>query len=611
MNKNIIVMKTRVLILLSAIMLAVFFSSPGISARKDRESDQLNAFAELAGTGRTDEAIAGYQDFIKKNPKSELLGQANLSLGKLYLQKKDLDNAIKTFSQVIVVSQDAAEKEEATLLAGRIYYGQKKFQDTVDTLRGVAESTHNQKTKAEMTSMLFYSYRQLGKLAAAVFWLGQYTESTDGKELEKAKTLASDLVPKLTDAELEQLLKGDGPDWLKSELSYQLAQRYIQANKPEEAKSALENLLKKYRDSTRRDEAGALLQQVEKSSRINAGRIGLILPLSGPYQNFGERGLKGALLAAKIFQNPEASPAVELRVVNADIDPQTASEAVRKMVTEDNIIGLVGPITNQNALVVADVCQQMGLPVVALSPVSGLAGKGSYVFRDCLTKQAQVKALLDWAMKEKRMTTFGVIYPQSKYGTEFAQIFEKEIAARGGALSRKVSYSESETDFRSEVRQLSGGRTDAVFIPDSWDKVDQIVPQMLAFRMKTQLLGTSGWHSPKLFEQIRQNYLEGAVFPDLFAPELNEKVFEDFQYIYQQGYNENPTLIDMQAFEAVSLIIDLVQKKNITTRKQLADALAGADNWEGPLGTIKVSNGEILHQPTLFRIEKGEFVPLK
>ena len=604
-------MKRAGIIAACAVMLAVFFSSPGISARKDRESEQLNEISELAGTGQTAEAIAGYQDFIKKNPKSELLGQANLSLGKLFLQKKDNDNALKCFNQVIVVSQDAAEKEEATLLTGRIFYGQNKFQETVDALRGVADSTHNLRFKAEMTSTLFYSYRQLGKPAAALFWLGQYTESTDGKELEKAKILAADLVPKLTDAELEQGLKAESPDWLKSEFSYQLAQRYIQANKPEQAKSALENLLKKYRDSTRRDEAGALLQQVEKSSRIDAGRIGLILPLSGPYQSFGERGLKGALLAAKIFQSPEGSPGVELRVVNADIDPQTASEAVRKMVMDDNIIGLVGPITNQNALVVADVCQQMGVPVVALSPVSGLAGKGNYVFRDCLTKQAQVNALLDWAMKVKRMDTFAVIYPQSKYGTEFAQLFEKEVAARGGALSRKVSYSESETDFRSEVRQLSGGRADAVFIPDSWDKVDQIVPQMLALRIKTQLLGTSGWHSPKLFEQIRQNYLEGAVFPDLFAPELNEKVFEDFQYIYQQGYNENPTLTDLQSFEAVSLIIDLVQKKNITTRKQLADALAGADNWEGPLGTVKVVNGEILHQPTLFRIEKGEFVPIK
>jgi ABC-type branched-subunit amino acid transport system substrate-binding protein len=599
----------------SAALLLSLFAQSGLSARKSKDLDSLKEIETLASQGRTDEAIAAYQSFVKDYPKSDYLGAAYLAMGKLYITKKDYDQALKAFSHVIAASKQSSEKEEASLLTGKIYFTQKKYQDANDSLQGVFKNARDQKMKTEMANVLFQSNRQLGKYQQAVFWLGQYSLAAEPKDAERARAVLPDILPKLSDEEIAQTLKAEGPDWLKGELTFTLGKRYFEEGKTDESKELMETLLKKYRDSPKREEAGNLLALIDKMSKVETGRIGLILPLSGPYQSFGERALKGATLAANIFGNKETDSKIELRVVNADSDPQAAIDAVKKMVAEDNIVALVGPITNLNAAAVADLAQELGLPMIALSPSPELAKKGNFVFRDCLTKQVQVNALLDWAMNVKKLKKFAMIYPEDKYGTEFADLFDKQVQERGGSLIKKVAYSEGETDFRDQVQSLMRGKAwdfDALFIPDSWEAVDLIVPQVLYFKIDTQLLGPSGWHSPKLFDQIRPNYVEGAAVVDLFAPELKSEEFEKYQYNYQQAFQENPSLVDAQAYEAVSLLIDLLSHKDVTSRKTLADALSKVDSWTGPLGTIKINpDGEVSHQITLFKIHKGEFEPVK
>ena len=193
----------------------LFLRRAGQSARKSKDLDRLKEIETLASQGRTDEAIAAYQQFVKDYPKSDSLGTAYLALGKLYITKKDYDQALKAFSHVIAASKQSSEKEEASLLMGKIYFTQKKYQDANDSLQGVFKNAHDQKMKTEMANVLFQSNRQLGKYQQAVFWLGQYSLAAEPKDAERARAVLPDIIPKLSDAEIAQTLKAEGPDWMK------------------------------------------------------------------------------------------------------------------------------------------------------------------------------------------------------------------------------------------------------------------------------------------------------------------------------------------------------------------------------------------------------------
>jgi hypothetical protein len=62
----------------------------------------------------------------------------------------------------------------------------------------------------------------------------------------------------------------------------------------------------------------------------------------------------------------------------------------------------------------------------------------------------------------------------------------------------------------------------------------------------------------------------------------------------------------------VALIIDLIEKQKITSRKELLDAIKAIKNWQSPLGPVSVNaSSEFEHPLHLFLIEKGKFVAIK
>ncbi len=588
-----------------------------------RSMDELKQAREMAASGKPEDAIRSYQELIEKYPDSDYLNTAWFEMGRLQYQKQAYEIASRSFEQAKKNQGNKDQFLETTLWLGRSYYQLRKYQNVVDALNGIADQYRDSGQKAEIAGVLFHSHLELKNYKNALLWLEKYADSASGAELEKAKGSVPDWLSFLKDQELEEIFNSQGPEWIKGEAGYLLGTRFYQTNRLKESKGVFEKLLERYPNSSHQAEISRLIEQSGELIQVVPTRIGLILPLSGTYQAFGDRALKGALLAAGIFQYPKTTHNFELRVENSLGDPELGREKVKGMIMQDHIIALVGPILNPVAISVAGVSEELNVPMVALSPSPGLTENKTNVFRNCMTKDSQVKPLLDWAMGEKKFTKFAVIYPEDKYGAEFAQVFEQEVKARGGQLVKSVPYPAEETDFREvigalEPRALTKGKEEkkeslplsfeVLFIADGYEKVGSIVPQLLFYRVKPQLMGTSSWHSEKIFEHCKQSYLEDAVFADLYAPELDNKAFADYRFKYEQAFQEDSSLFDLQAYETVALIIDLMEKNQISSRRELAQALKSVRGWPGPLGPVSVNaSGEFEHQLHLFQIKKGKF----
>ena len=601
-----------------------FFSKLSSSGR---ERDKLESIEKLVKEGRIEEAVKGFEEFIEKYPESKFLGNACLGLGRIYFEKQNYEKAVFYLSKAVGLFVGGEDKLEASWLLGKSYFQLKNYEEAVKALSGLFDLTRDSNLQAELSLILFQSYLGLERYSEVVFWMGKCYPLVGSKEQEEIISLVDELIPKMSESELAQCFRVDGPEEIQARLGYWLGRYYFDENRFEDARVVLEDLVRRYSGSSYSEEAKDLLKKLERYTQVISGRIGLLLPLSGSYQAFGERALKGALLAGGIFGEKSGS-GLELVVKDAESSPEKAVDAVKSMILDEHIIALVGPLITSNALAVAEVCERFGVPMVALSPTEELSGRGYYIFRNCLSKKAQVRFLLDWAMGEKHFSKFAVLYPNDKYGIEFAQLFQSEVKARGGELVKSVYYHPDDTDFTGIIeeellvnppgsvkpvkKEKNKGLVDfeALFIPDSWEKIDLVVPQLSYYEIKVQLLGGSGWHSKKIFEYCRPHCsaLDSAVFVDLYGPELGEEGFEVYRFFYQQAYQEEPTLIDAQAYEAVRLVGELIGKHKINNRKQLAEELYKTNNWPGALGSVVVdSSGEFQHRLHIFEIERGEF----
>lgn len=122
-------------------------------------------------------------------------------------------------------------------------------------------------------------------------------------------------------------------------------------------------------------------------------RVALLLPLSGAQGALGQSMLNAATLA--LFE--QAGPAMELVPRDTGSTPNGAAEAARGAVA-DGARAIVGPLTAAEAGTVANTARAAGVPVLAFSNDSSVAGNGVWTLG--VTPAQQVRRLVQAAQAQ-------------------------------------------------------------------------------------------------------------------------------------------------------------------------------------------------------------------
>ncbi|MEK7841748.1 MAG: penicillin-binding protein activator, partial [Deltaproteobacteria bacterium] len=172
---------------------------------------------------------------------------------------------------------------------------------------------------------------------------------------------------------------------------------------------------------------------------VPISRIGVILPLSGKYATFGEQALKGILLASGIFetkgqegkgtrrQDNIQTANVEIIIKDTRDDPIASAKAVEYLALNENVVGIIGPLLTITSTDAAGKAQELKVPTIVLSQKEGITNAGDYIFRNFLLPSEQAKAIALYAINKLDCKKFAVLYPNSPYGTELANLFKEEV----------------------------------------------------------------------------------------------------------------------------------------------------------------------------------------
>jgi len=109
---------------------------------------------------------------------------------------------------------------------------------------------------------------------------------------------------------------------------------------------------------------------------------------------------------------------------------------------------------------------------------------------------------------------------------------------------------------------------DAIFIPDSFQRVAMIAPQ-LAFHdvLGVQLLGTSAWQSPKLVEMAK-DYIQGALFCSGFVGDSEEPGVRVFVEEYRENFDADPGMLAAYGYDTIRLLKKVLSRGRNTNKKR-------------------------------------------
>lgn len=466
------------------------------------------------------------------------------------------------------------------------------------------------------------------------------------QEQEAYRQRAVDIVDnKLNEKQLEEVADNSDYGYVRGNAMYRLGEKALQDRDQNKAKKYFSGVMDYLPGSDLAARAQDILSQLQASKNVEAKTVGVVLPLSGKNAPVGQRALRGLEMGLGLHL-PGSS--FKLAVMDSEGNPDSARRGVERLVKEDNVIAVVGSLLSKTAPAVAAKSDELGVPSIALSQRSGLTEIGPTVFRNSLTSEMQVRYLVRTAMEDFGMKKFAVLYPNDQYGIEFTNIFWDEVLARGGQITAVQTYSTKETDFRLVIQRLVGNYYgearqdefnlrvkemqksdkkrsarkdnietvlppitdfDAIFIPDSAKALGQIAA-MLAFNdvRGVKLLGTNLWNTAGIAKRAG-NFANNLIFVDSLAPTISEQ--SRFVNEYKSLYNETPSLIEIQAYDA-GLILRQLIASGADTRQDLVKKLTELNKFPGALGPLSMSPDREIERPvSALTVEKGEIAPLK
>ena len=396
------------------------------------------------------------------------------------------------------------------------------------------------------------------------------------------------------------------------------------------------------------------------STRGAAGTLGVVLPLSGRLARFGEESLQGVLLAAGVFGSDDDGRRIRVVIRDSGGDPQRTALAVAELAANPDVVGIVGPLLSAESELAAAAATAAGIPLVSLAARDETAPDGSQVFRVRAVPREEVALVVDHAMGELGAHRFAILYPRDAYGRGLHKLFWEAVEERGGTIAAVASYDPELNDFGGPIRSLLGydllgaaekqqlakreqmvskarrlpqaqaarlldeARAltgpdsaplppildfDAIFVPESHEKVVLIAPQ-LAFHDagSMRLLGTGSWNHPDLVA-IGRDHVEGARFAAGFFAESPLPIVQQFAAAYEEAYGSPPVDFAAQAYDAANLL--LVQlARGLSSREALQEGLLEVDAAPGVTGVVSFA-GAPRKRPLLLGVDHGRIVELE
>jgi branched-chain amino acid transport system substrate-binding protein len=196
-------------------------------------------------------------------------------------------------------------------------------------------------------------------------------------------------------------------------------------------------------------------------------KVGLLATLEGPFTVLGQDGVRGAELAFKEANYTAGGKKIDVVKGSSDASPDSAVKAARKLVEQDGVKILLGPLSGDEGLAVKDYAKTQ--PNVTF--INGTSAAQDTTLRDpapnffrFTTDGAQWMAGLgEYAYKDKGYRT--VVTVAEDYSFPYTQVFGfmADFCKAGGHVPKKFWVPIGNKDFSSVIAAIPD-KVDAIYV---------------------------------------------------------------------------------------------------------------------------------------------------
>jgi branched-chain amino acid transport system substrate-binding protein len=323
-------------------------------------------------------------------------------------------------------------------------------------------------------------------------------------------------------------------------------------------------------------------------------KIGLILPMTGPFASTGKQVSAACRLYMQRNGDTIAGRKVELIVKDdTGLAPETTKRIAQELVVQDKVNVLAGFGLTPLALATAPVATEAKTPMIVMAAATAIIPTRSpFIVRSGFTLPQVTGPIADWSIKNKIKRVFTLVTDYGP-GLDAEKTFHARFKAGAGEIVESVRTPLRNPDYAPFLQRAKDAKPDALFVFVPSGEGLAVMKQFEERGLKQagiRLIGTGDVTDDDLLESMG-------------PPSLG--VITSFHYSAAHDSPENKAYVDgfMKAnggmrpnfhsvggYDGMHLIYEAVKKAGANANgEQLVEAMKGM-KWTSPRGPMTIDS---------------------
>jgi len=322
-------------------------------------------------------------------------------------------------------------------------------------------------------------------------------------------------------------------------------------------------------------------------------KIGLVLPMSGPFAAYGKQMEHGARLYLDQVGGTIAGRKVELLIKDdTGVAPEISKRVAQELVVKDKVDILAGFGLTPSAFAVAPIATEAKKPMVVMNAAtSAITTKSDYIVRVSHTLPMVTAPIATWAAKNNIKKVYTLVADYGP-GQDAEAQFKKTFTAAGGEVVGEVRTPVKNPDFAPFLQKIKDAKPQAVFL---------FVPpgeQTIAFtkgfaerdlaKAGIRIIATGDLTGEDVIDGVGDNAL-GIVNSMQYSEVHNSPENKAYVAAYYKAYpKDRPDFMSIGGYDGIQLIAKTLEKTGGDASGDKFMAAAKGMAWTSPRGPVSI-----------------------
>jgi len=298
--------------------------------------------------------------------------------------------------------------------------------------------------------------------------------------------------------------------------------------------------------------------------------IGIAVAQTSNVALLGQEEVAGAKIAERYFNERGGVNGTPIKLVFQDTGGDEAGtiNAFQTLITNNKVVGIVGPTLSQQAFAADPVAERAKVPVLGPSNTAkGIPQIGEYVARVSAPISVVAPNAVEAALKiNSKIKRVAVFYAQNDaFSKSETEIFQQTVKQRGLELVTVQKFQTTDTDFQTQATNGINAKPDLVIISGLAADGGNLVRQLRELGYKGQIIGGNGLNTSNIFP-VCKTLCDRILIAQAYSPEYTSKINTAFRSADRDQYKKEPPQFSAQTFAGVQVFVEALQQVNQKTK---------------------------------------------